>query len=183
MVELGDVAGDVPAVVHDLGGGLGVVHVALHHVRAFDQQHARRADGERLERFGIDDRDRDARHGPADGAFLAVDFRTLRAARGDVDRDERRELGRAVAFDRADAEFLREGVAERDRQLLRAGDDDFERLEIVGVAALEVAAKEGRRGEQDRGLAGAGELADLLGVERRVVVGDADLQAAAGPRA
>ena len=50
-VELGDVAGDVPAVVHDFGSFFGLVHVALHDVGAFDQQHAGGADRQRLERL------------------------------------------------------------------------------------------------------------------------------------
>ena len=55
-------------------------------------------------------------------------------------------------------------------------------LQVVRVAAFEVAAEEGRRGQQDRGLASAGELADLLGVERRIVVGDADFQQQRAPQ-
>ena len=44
--------------------------VALHHVRALDQQHARRAERQVFVRFRIDNLRRNARHRPPDRAFL-----------------------------------------------------------------------------------------------------------------
>ena len=39
----------------------------------------------------------------------------------DIHRDQRREFGRSVAFDRADAELMLEGLAQIDRQFLGPG--------------------------------------------------------------
>ena len=63
------VAGDVPAVAHDLGGLLGHFVVALHHVGALDQQHARLAHAQVLARFEVDDLGADAGDRHADGAL------------------------------------------------------------------------------------------------------------------
>ena len=105
LVDLGDVAGDVPAVAHHLGGLLRLVEIALHHVGAGHQQHAGRVDRQLLERFGVDDLGGDAGDRAADGAFLQVDLARLRAARRHVDRHQGRQFGRAVALNRPDAEI------------------------------------------------------------------------------
>ena len=128
-------------------------------------------------RFGIDDLHRNARHGPADRAFLAIDRRTLRAARRHVDRHQRRELGRAVAFDRPDAELLLERVAQRDRQLLGPGDDDFERARAppARTAADSSAGTSAWRAGSSPSASRAS-LATICASSGVTVVGGADIQ-------
>ena len=60
-VDHGHVARHVPAVAHHLGREFGPVEIALHHVRAADQQHALPAAGRSSPDVGIDDLHLDAR--------------------------------------------------------------------------------------------------------------------------
>ena len=86
------------------------------------------AGGKLLARFQIGDLGGDAGHGAADGAFLAVGLKIVdRAAGRNVDRSERRKLGRAITFDGPDAEFFLELIGQVLGQLLRAANDDVER--------------------------------------------------------
>ena len=49
----GDVAGHIPAIAQNFGGLIRTPQIALHHVWAFQQQHARFIERQRLESFRI----------------------------------------------------------------------------------------------------------------------------------
>ena len=76
----GDIAGGVPAVVQNFGGFLGAAQIALHHVRPFDEQHARSAGRDRLAGVEVDDFDGDAGKRMADFAAARADLAETRSA-------------------------------------------------------------------------------------------------------
>ena len=161
------------------------MQVALHHVGPADPEHARLAGRQLLARFEVGDLGRDAGHRPADGAFLAVGLKIVdRAAGRNVDRDQRRQLGRAVAFDRPHAELLLELVGQVLRQLLRPADDDVERLEVLRLAAAQIASAGTSACESSIvPLCFCDQLADLPGVERAEVIGPLDVERRRRPTA
>ena len=80
VVDQRDIAGDVPAVVEDLGGALGLVEIAEHAVGALHQQQAFRIGRQRVEGDGIDNARGDAGQRVAHGAGLVAGLRVLAGA-------------------------------------------------------------------------------------------------------
>jgi hypothetical protein len=125
VVEQRDVARDVPAVAQGLVREVVATEVALHHVRAADEQHARRVGREVDEGVGIDDAAHDAGHRLADVAAAPSGLvETGGAEVGVAHGDDGRALGGAVALERPDAELVLERVGEAVRELLGAGEDE-----------------------------------------------------------
>ncbi len=108
----------------------------------------------------------------ADGAEAVAghDPRAGRACRcvgvGQIDVGDRRGLGEAVAFQDALAEARLEGVGDGAGKFFRAGDDELEGGAAFRVHALQVAAQEGGRGDQDGDLVLVDQLGELLGLQR-----------------
>ena len=69
-----DVAGDIPAVLQDVGGFFRFAEIALHHVWSANEQQSGRAGRERLARVGIDNTDADAGKRMADPSALGADL-------------------------------------------------------------------------------------------------------------
>ena len=75
------------------------------------------------------------------------------ARHGHVDRDHRRALGDAVAFEHSDAELLDPQVAHVFRELFGAGHDVAQTAEVVGMRKFSIVAEKRRCAEQDRAVA------------------------------
>src|SRR4051812_48981726 len=97
-VDIGNITSDIPAVTHYFGGLVRLAEVPLHYVRTFDEQHAGLIQWEVFKCFGVYNLGRDARNGPTHRAFFHIDRRALRSAWRHVDRNQRRELRRAITF-------------------------------------------------------------------------------------
>ena len=107
VVERGDVAGDVPAIAHRLSRQVFASEVAVHHVRSFHEQHARRSGWQGGEAVRIDDLHGDARKRLADGSTPGG--RLIVAGGSEVrtiDGDDGSTFGDAVALDGGDAELI-----------------------------------------------------------------------------
>ena len=120
---VGDVAGHVPAVAHDLGGLLGLAEIAEHPVRTVDEQQP----------FPTEQRPFAGRGSTIFAATPGSGWPTVsgRVPRwrspsvvdvGRVDGHDRRHLGAAVALEQVDAELLLERRRDRFAQLLGADD-------------------------------------------------------------
>ena len=132
---------------------------------------------DRLAGVGIDDAHADAGQRMADPAALRADLAEAgRAEVARVDGNDRRALGAAVAFERADAEAVLEREREALRQFFGADDHELQAAEIFRRAAAHVDLQERRRRQQERDAVLADELADGFGVERVGMIDDADAE-------
>src|SRR5262249_55411594 len=123
------------------------------------------------ERLLVDDPGGDAGKRLADRARLVAALpQATRLPVRHVDDGAGRELGAAVAFEDGDAELLLELLGQGLWQLLGAGQQNAQRLEVPGLAALEIRAQKRRRRQEDRALVLAAELADLARLQRIDVI-------------
>src|SRR4051794_32731339 len=98
-----DIARRIPAVVKNLGCLLGPAEIALHHIWAFDEEHAGRSGRYRLTRIEIDYLNSDARQRMADLAPARADLAESGCAEvASVHSNDRRAFGAAIAFKRTD---------------------------------------------------------------------------------
>ena len=135
VIEQGDVAGDIPAVVKNLRGAVGLVEVAEHAVGAFHQQQTFGIWGQGGEGDGIDNARGDSGMGwPTVPALLPVCGVLAGGEIGDVDGHHGRHLGAAVAFQELDAEFFAEGVGDGLAEFLGAHQDVAQAGEFLGGA-------------------------------------------------
>ena len=124
LVDPGDVARDVVAVLDHVGCPRVVAEVAFHDVRALHEQQARGVRAELRARLGIDDLHEHAGQRLADGAELRaglVDAGPFDV--GDVERGDGGQLGRAVAFERGDFIFFQKGFGDFGTQFFGADHD------------------------------------------------------------
>ncbi len=96
---------------------------------------------------------------PADRAELVEHRR--------IERDHRRRLGDAVAFENADAEFLHIDAARRFPHRLGAGENVAQRAEIVVVGRARIAREERVGAEQDGGVGAVDHLRHDPVMQRR----------------
>src|SRR5262245_55875180 len=129
-VDPGDVTRHVPAVVHDGRGLFGLVQIALHDIRAPDEEKARMVNPQIDHRIGIDDLGAGARYrAPHRSFFSALLHRFGRAVIGYVYCRDRRQLGRSVSLDGAYAELFGEGLRQFEGHLLGPHDNQVESLQ------------------------------------------------------
>ena len=140
VVHADDVAGVIPAA-QGLEGGVSVgVQIAAHDVGAAHEQAA--ALGDAFDRF---EAEFEAGQEAADGAIFGGD--------GDVDAEAGRAFGGAVAFEEADAEFLRPGVRGGFLQFFGGGEQIAHGAEVVGIGLAAVAVEKSVGAEEDGAVA------------------------------
>ena len=157
-----DVAGVVPAVLRALQhAGIFGAQIAEHHVGAAHEQAPALLDaGHRVEpRLH-------AGQQPADRAE-PVEHRR-------VERERRRRLGDAIAFQDAQPELLHIDAAGRLLHRLGAGQHVAQRAEVVGVRRARIARQERIGAEQDGGVGAVDHLRNDPVVQRGGVEVDAD---------
>ena len=132
LVDLGDVAGHVPAVADHLGRQFRLIEIALHDVGAFYQQHARLASAPGRGRSPGPPPSPRCRPAAGPRSPPCSPLEPLGGATGrDVGRDARRELRGPVSLQGPHAELLLEGVGQLLGQLLGAGDHQLQRGEVL----------------------------------------------------
>ena len=134
--------------------GIVGLEIAEHHVRPAHVEPPALVDaGHRLEPR------RRARHQPADRAELVEHRR--------VEREHRRGLGHAIAFQDAQAELLHVGAARRFPHRLGAGQDVAQRAEVVRMRRARIAGEERVGAEHDGGVHAVDQLRHRAVVQGR----------------
>ena len=168
LIESRDVPGDVPAIEKSLAGEIFPAEVALHDIRAANEQHARLADFQlRVEIIGIDHLDGDPWKGLPHGALPGAGL--VEAGGAEITRIDRHHggaLSGPVALERANPEVVLEGVRHPVRELLSPGDHETQRAELGCGTPPEVELQEGGRRQEHADPVLLHLLADQLRVHR-----------------
>src|SRR5205807_6339524 len=162
-----DVARVVPAVAKNVRGFFRLVEITAHDVRAAHKQQAWFVRGDWLHGVWVHDFHCDSGQGMANAAPLGAHLTERSGAkiRG-IDGDRGRTFRAAVAFVRANAETIFEGLRNAFRELFGTSHDEAQAAEIFGRAAACVSVQERGCGEQHGYRVLANERPDHARIER-----------------